>query len=93
MASGRSWLSGDVLVGDHQQVPRRDRPDVEEGAHQLVTVEEAGRRLPLHDAAEDAIGLHRIDYIARMPSRLRAITMRWISLVPSPISVSFASRR
>ena len=33
------------------------------------------------------------DYIARMPSRLRAMTMRWISLVPSPISVSFASRR
>ena len=32
-------------------------------------------------------------YIARRPRRLRAITIRWISLVPSPISVSLASRR
>ena len=35
----------------------------------------------------------RTVHIARTPSRLRAITMRWISLVPSPISVSLASRR
>ncbi len=35
----------------------------------------------------------RTGHIARTPSRLRAMTMRWISLVPSPISVSFASRR
>jgi alkylation response protein AidB-like acyl-CoA dehydrogenase len=44
-------------------------------------------RLPPH---APAIGFA---YIAPRPSRLRAITMRWIWLVPSPISVSFASRR
>ena len=44
--------------------------------------------------AGDGIGPEdRTGHIARTPSRLRAMTMRWISLVPSPISVSFASRR
>ncbi len=49
----------DVLVWDDEKVARRDRADVEEGADQLVAVDEAGRRITCDDRAEDAAWLGR----------------------------------
>lgn len=44
-----------VLVGDDEQVAWRDGSDIEEGAGQLITVEEARRRFAGDDPAEDAV--------------------------------------
>jgi hypothetical protein len=45
-----------VLVGNDEQVPGRDGSDVEEGTHEFVAVDEAGRCLTSDNAAEDAVG-------------------------------------
>ncbi len=49
----------DVVVGDDQQMTRRDRSVIEEGRDSVVSIDEAGRGPPGHDVAEDAAGQSR----------------------------------